>query len=172
MAPPRSRLAAIAASRAAYGYALSGDHTATERAHARARELLDNIDDMPDAPYGSWLNERWIALGEAQSWTVLGDYHCAAQIFQNALADHPGRYLRARGVCLARTALAHAGDSEVEQAATLGLDALPIGVQTGSARILTALAQLDFALAPWNTVPAVADFRSAIKDTVLHQASS
>jgi tetratricopeptide (TPR) repeat protein len=169
-APPRSRLAVIAASRAAHGYALSGDYAATERAHDHARELLNTVDDDPDSPYGSWLNDRWLALGEAQDWTILGNCHGAAQIFQNALADYPGRYLRARGVCLARTALAHADDHEVEQAATLGLDALPIGVETGSARILTALAQLNDKFTPWNAVPAVADFRTAMKDTLSRQA--
>ncbi|MGQ0773313.1 MAG: hypothetical protein ACT4NY_02670 [Pseudonocardiales bacterium] len=170
MAPPRSRLAVIAASRTAYGYALSGDQAATQRAHDRARELLDTLDDDPASPYGPWLNENWIALGEAQSWMVLGDYRSAAHIFQNAIADFPGRYRRAYGVILARTALAQVGAHEVEHAATLGLEALPIGVQTGSARTLTTLAQLNDRLAPWNIVPAVADFRTAMKDTIPPQA--
>ncbi|MGH3927952.1 MAG: hypothetical protein ACRDTT_34670, partial [Pseudonocardiaceae bacterium] len=169
MAPPRSRLAVIAASRAAHGYALSGDQAATERAEGRVRELFNTLDDDPDSPYGPWLDERWIALGEAQSWLVLGDYHRAAQIFQDALVDFPGRYRRTRGVILARTALAQAGDHEVEHAAALGLEALPIGVQTGSARTLTTLAQLNDKLAPWSAVPAVIDFRTAMKDTILHQ---
>ncbi|MGQ0776179.1 MAG: helix-turn-helix domain-containing protein [Pseudonocardiales bacterium] len=170
MAAPRSRIAVIAASRAAYGYALNGDRTATQWAHDRARELLDALDDDPDAPYGPWLNEKWIDLSQAQSSAVLGDYHRAAQSFQNAIADFPSRYRRARGLIVARTALAHAGDHEVEQAATLGLEALPIGVQTGSARILTTLSQLNDKLARWNTVPAVADFRTAMKDTIPQQA--
>jgi tetratricopeptide (TPR) repeat protein len=170
MAPPRSRLAVIAASHAAYGYALSGDQAATQRTHDRARELLGTLDDDPASPYGPWLNENWLALGEAQSWMVLGDYHGAAQIFQDAIADFPSRYRRTRGVFLARTALAQACDHEVEHAATLGLEALPIGVQTDSARTLTTLAQLNDRLAPWNTVPAVADFRTAMKDTILPQA--
>ncbi|MGQ0776724.1 MAG: hypothetical protein ACT4NY_20255 [Pseudonocardiales bacterium] len=101
------------------------------------------------------------------SW---GDYHGAAQIVQDAIADFPGRYRRTYGVCLARTPLAQACDHEVEHAATLGLEALPIGVQTGSARTLTTLAQLNNQLAPWNTVPAVADFCTAMQDTILHRA--
>lgn len=170
MAPPRSRIAVIAASRAAYGHALNGDRAATQRAHDRARELLNALDDDPDSPYGPWLNEKWIDHSQTQSWAVQGDYHRAAQSFQNAIADYPGRYRRARGLCVARTVLAHAGDHEVEQAATLGLDALPIGIQTGSARILTTLSQLNDKLARWHTVPAVADFRTAWKDTIPHQA--
>jgi len=170
MAPPRSRLAVISTSRVAHGYALSGDQAATERAYGRTRELFDTLDDDPACPYGPWLNERWIDLGEAQSWMVLGNYHNAAQIFQAAIADFPGRYRRTYGFILARTALAQACDHEVEHAATLGLEALPIGIQTGSARTLTTLAQLNDRLAPWNTVPAVADFRTAMKDTIMPQA--
>lgn len=52
----------------------------------------------------------------------------------------------------------------MEQAATLGLDALAIGLKTRSARILTELAQLDRVLADWGAVPDVADFRVAIYD--------
>lgn len=170
MAPPRSRLAVISTSRVAHGYALSGDQVAMQRVRDRASELLDNLDDDPASPYGPWLNENWLAINEAQSWMVLGNYHNAAQIFQAAIADFPGSYRRTYGVILARTALAQAGDHEVEHAATLGLEALPIGIQTGSARTLTTLAQLNDRLAPWNTVPAVADFRTAMKDTILPQA--
>ncbi|MGH3851635.1 MAG: hypothetical protein ACRDRT_18415 [Pseudonocardiaceae bacterium] len=89
---------------------------------------------------------------------------------QSTIADLPSDLPRGRGVWLARAAPASAGDRQVEHAATLGLDALAIGVETGSARILTELSQLDDVLASWNTVPAVTDFRTAMKDTVLHQA--
>lgn len=50
------------------------------------------------------------------------------------------------------------------------MEALTIGADTGSAEILTELAQLNDTLAPWNTVPAVIDFRTAMKDTIRHQA--
>lgn len=170
MAQPRSRIAVIAASRAAYGHALSGDRSATNRTYEQARELLATVEGEPNPAYGSWLSERWIAISQAQSWTALRDYHVAAESFQEALTDYPGRYLRARGVCLARTALAHAGDRQVEHAATLGLEALPIGVQTNSARILTELAKLERALTPWQTTQAVTEFRNAVRETISRQA--
>ncbi|MGH3933076.1 MAG: helix-turn-helix domain-containing protein [Pseudonocardiaceae bacterium] len=170
MASPRSRLAAVAPTYAGHGYALRGDHTAMERAYDRARQLLDTSDADPDSPPGPWFDENWITLRRARSLAVLGDYHSAAQSFQDAIVDLPSRYRRGRGVWIARTASALAGDRQVEQAATLGLETLAIGIETGSARILTELAQLNDQLAPWNTVPAVADFRIAMKDTILHQA--
>jgi tetratricopeptide (TPR) repeat protein len=143
IAPPRSRLAALAVTFAAHGYALSGDQVATERAYDDARELLGNIDVDPDSTYGVWPDEHYIAVQRARSLAILGDYHSAALSFQDAIGSLPGGYLRDRGVYLARAALAHAGDHEWERAATLGLDALIIGIDTGSGRILTELVQLD-----------------------------
>jgi hypothetical protein len=100
---------------------------------------------------------------------VLGDHHHAAQSFLDTIEDLPARYRRGRGVWLARTSRALAGDHQVEQSATSGLEALAIGAETSSARILTELVQLNDVLAPWNTVPAVTDFRSAMKDTLSRQ---
>lgn len=50
------------------------------------------------------------------------------------------------------------------------MEALTIGLDTGSGRILTELAQLNDKLAPWTTLPAVIDFRTAMQDTIQHQA--
>ncbi|MGH3927761.1 MAG: hypothetical protein ACRDTT_33675, partial [Pseudonocardiaceae bacterium] len=118
---------------------------------------------------GPWLNETSVALNRAWSLAILGDYHTAAQSFQNAIADLPGHRRRDSGVYLTRAALIHAGAHEVEHAATLGLEALTIGLDTGSGRILTELAQLNDKLTAWHTVPAVIDFRTALQDTILHQ---
>jgi len=49
----------------------------------------------------------------------------------------------------------------------MGLDALAIGAETHSARILTELAQLNDALAPWTSAPAVADLRTTMR--ISHQ---
>jgi hypothetical protein len=128
------------------------------------------MDAEPDSPYGSWVGEKWIGLSQARSLAALGDRHAAAEIFQAGITDLPSDRRRDRGVYLARAARAHAGDGEVEQAAALGRDALAIGTDTRSGRILTELARLDDALAPWEAVPAVEDFRTAMKDTIVRQA--
>lgn len=170
MARPRSQLAALAATRAARGHAIRGNQAATERTYERARELLDASDDDPDSPGGQWLNDDRITLSQAHSWTYLGKYRRAVESFQGALAEVPNSARLSRGTYLARAALAHAGDHEAENAAALGLQALTIAADTSSGRILTDLIRLDDVLAPWQATPAVADFRSAMKDTVLHQA--
>jgi tetratricopeptide (TPR) repeat protein len=158
-----------AATIAGHGYPLSGDHAAAERAYDRAHELFGTSDADPDSLYEGSVSEKWTALSRARSLTVLGDYRSAAQSFQHVIADLPSRKLRDRGVYLARAALAHAGDRQVEHAATLGLNALAIGADTRSGRILTELRQLNDKLGPWSTAPTVADFRTAMKDTVLHR---
>lgn len=83
--------------------------------------------------------------------------------------DRIGRHLRTRyedGESI-RDLVAQSGRSYgwVRMPASLGLDALTIGAEAGSARIRTELARLDDALTPWNAVPA-ADFRTAMKDTL------
>ncbi|MGH3931463.1 MAG: helix-turn-helix domain-containing protein [Pseudonocardiaceae bacterium] len=168
MAPPNSRLAAYAATFTGHGYALNGDEVAMEQSYDRAVELLDTGDVDPHSPLGPWFGEKWISLSRARSLTILGDYQRAAESFRVVIAELPSGSRRGRGVYLARAALAIAGDRQVEHAATLGLDALAIGAETKSARILTELAQLNNALAPWHSAPIVADFRTAMRDTLGH----
>lgn len=171
MSASRSRTAAVAATFAGHGHALSGDHAATERSYDAARGLLDTAEDDPDDPCRAWyLDDNRIALHRARSLTALGDYHRAAQSYQGAVAEIPSRYRRSRGVWLARASRALTGDQQVEHAASMGLDALAIGAVTGSARTLTELVHLNRELAPWDTVPAVADFRTALKDTLSQPA--
>ncbi len=170
LAPSGSRIAALAATRAARGYALADDSAAMERTYDRARDLLNEADDDPNSPGPSWLTENTIELSQAQSRTLVGDYRRAAQAFQSGIAKIPGSYRRGRGVYLARAAVADAGDHEVERAAALGKEALAIGADTRSGRILTELIRLDDALAPWQKTPVVADFRTAVRETISRQA--
>lgn len=97
----------------------------------------------------------------------MGEHHRAVKIFQSTITTElPSASRRGLGVCFARAALAHGGDHDVEHAAALGLETLGIGVTAGSGRIITTPNQLNNRLAPWNTVPAVSDLRTAMKDTI------
>lgn len=167
---PHSRIAALAATRAARGHALNDDQAATQRSYGRAREVLATSEHHPDSPGAHWLNEDRLTLSEAHSWTLLGEYRRAVESFEGALAEVPGRLRLSRGAYLARAALAHAGDHEVENAAAVGMQALGIAADTRSGRILTDLIRLDDTLARWKTTPAVADFRTAMRDTVSRHA--
>ncbi|MFF4952559.1 helix-turn-helix domain-containing protein [Streptomyces chattanoogensis] len=170
MADPHSRLAAVAATFGAHGHALRNDSEMTQRAYEHARELHASMDPDPSSSWGVWLDAAYIEVHRAQSLAVLGDHRGAAAGFRTAIEQLPAGYHRDRGVYLAREAVALGRAGEAEQAATVGLQALSIGVETGSARISRELTQLDGDLSRWRTVPGVSDFRDAMNEAVLKQA--
>lgn len=166
MASSSSRLAAIAATYAAHGHALIGDASAAQRSYDHAHQLYEKMDPDP-AALGPWLDASYIEAQRARSLACLGDHAQAAQQFHHAVQHLPPAYHRDRGVYLAREAVAHAHAGEPEHAAEVGLRALNIGVETGSDRIASELTVLDRRLARWSTVPAAAQFKDALNESVL-----
>ncbi|MFD5514117.1 hypothetical protein ACFWIB_41460 [Streptomyces sp. NPDC127051] len=61
MARPRSRLAAVARTYEAYGHALRGEHTESERAIDHVRNVLDGVASDP-SPWGVWLNASYVEV--------------------------------------------------------------------------------------------------------------
>lgn len=96
--------------------------------------------------------------------TLFGKYESAVESFNKAISCLPHGYRRDRGVYLARQAVAHLGNNDVEQACTVGLQALTIGVETGSSRIIKELKRLDSALRKFSAMPGSADFHDAINE--------
>ncbi|MFI9026924.1 DNA-binding protein [Streptomyces sp. NPDC053560] len=170
MATPGSRLAAVAATYGAHGHALRDDPIATARAYEHAHELRATMDPDPHSPWGVWLDASYIEVQRAYSLTALGNHSAAAEGFRSAISQLPPGYHRDRGVYLAREAVALSRAGEAEQAATIGLQALSVGLDTGSNRITRELAQLDADLTKWRTVPTVTDFKDAMSESVLRQA--
>ncbi|MFE5594808.1 helix-turn-helix domain-containing protein [Streptomyces sp. NPDC056549] len=170
MARPGTRLAAIAATYAAHGYALQGERVAALRSFDHARELLHGQEVESTTAWGGWMNDAYIDVQRARSLSSLGDHKAAADGFRTAIAALPAGYHRDRGVYLAREASAYVGSGEAEQAAAAGLEALAIGASTGSARILTELTRLDTDLQRWRTVPVVRDFQDSLRASVLHES--
>ena len=168
MAAPRSRLAAVAATYAAHGHALNRDRSSALRLYDQAHEALAAMDPDPSSPWGVWLDSSYIEVHKAGSLAALGDHRGAAAGFEAAIASLPSGYHRDRGVYLARAALAQAGAREAEHATTLGLQALAVGLETSSARIMNQLGQLDGVLAQSRT-QRVAEFREALRDVVVKQ---
>jgi tetratricopeptide (TPR) repeat protein/transcriptional regulator with XRE-family HTH domain len=170
MAAPGSRLAAVAATFGGHGHALHGNAIASKRAYDRAHELREAMDPDPESQWGVWLDAAYIEVHRAQSLSALGEHRAAADGFRNAIKQLPAGFHRDRGVYLAREAVALAGAGEPEEAAAKGLQALRIGVETGSARITRELARLDTDLGGWHKVVTVSEFKDALKDAVLRQA--
>jgi hypothetical protein len=153
--------AAIAATYAAHGHALCGDRTACLRLYDRAHDVLGRTDTDTD-PWGQFFSPAYIDVQRAHSLATLGDYPAAAAGFRTAIDGLAPTFHRDRGVYLAREALAHAGARMPEQAATLGLRALPIGAHTNSKRIMNSLWALHDVVAEWQTVSQVREFRHAM----------
>jgi tetratricopeptide (TPR) repeat protein len=162
MARKASRLRATAATYGAHGYALAGQRTACLRAIDGAREMAGRLDTDPASPWATWLDGAYVDVQRGRCLSALGDHAKAATVFQQAIRDLPPAFRRDRGVYLAREALAHAGAREPEQAAAVGMQAVGIAHDTQSGRVIDELAQVGAGLAPWGTLPAVADFQDAL----------
>ncbi|MES9558788.1 MULTISPECIES: helix-turn-helix domain-containing protein [unclassified Streptomyces] len=167
-ARPGSRLEVIAVMHQAHAHAILGDATEALRDYDTALTLLGRAHD--DGVWGSWLDEAYVSTTRARSLAALGQYEQAAAGFDVAIAALPTAYRRDRGVYLARAARAHAGAGNPTLAAQIGLQAVGIAAETGSARIISQLDRLDQALAPTNREQGVAEFRAALDKIVLHQA--
>lgn len=169
-AAPGSRLAAVSATYGAHAHALQGDADACKRAYDHAHDLREAMDPDPESPLGIWLDATYIEAQRARSLNTLGQFRAAAESFGRALSNLPADYHRERGVHLARQAVALAGAGEAEEAGRAGMQALRIGIETGSGRITRELARLDADLGKWHTVTTVNEFRDAMRDAVLKQA--
>ena len=168
LARPGSRLAAVGRTYEAYGHALRGEATESERAFDGARDVVEDLGADP-SPWGVWLTPSYIEVHRAQGLETLGRHSQAADAFDTAIRQLPDGYHRDRGVYLARAAVAHAGAGVPEQAAAVGMQALAVAEDTGSGRIVNELARLDSALRRWGDLSEVAEFRSAFDDVIPHQ---
>jgi transcriptional regulator with XRE-family HTH domain len=161
LAQPGSRLGAVAATYAAHGHALRGDRATSDRLYDQAWTLLERAENAA-SPWGRFFDSAYIGVQQARSLAILGDHRQAADGFRSAIDDLQPGYHRDRGVYLAREAVAHAGAGEFEHAAALGAEALGIGMETNSGRIVIELVGLNDALEPGSSGPEVARFREAL----------
>jgi len=164
-----NRLGAVAATYASYGYALADDRGACDRLCEQSRGVLDATGD-DGRPWARFFDTAYINVHHARSLAVLGDCRTAAHQFRTAIDSLQPSYYRDRGVYLAREATAYAGAGEAEHAAGLGGQALAIGTETGSGRIFAELADLERALNPASSSPAVSQFRAAMDAAILRPA--
>ncbi|MCY0955047.1 helix-turn-helix domain-containing protein [Streptomyces sp. H27-S2] len=167
-ARPGSRLEVIAVMHQAHAHAVLGDGTEALTSYDTALALLGRADT--DGVWGSWLDEAYVSTARARSLAALGEYEQAAAGFDTAIAALPTTYRRDRGVYLARAARAHAGAGNLPLAAQIGLQAVGIAAETGSARIVSQLDRLDRVLAAAGSKEGIAEFRAALDQIVLHPA--
>ncbi|MBV9140516.1 MAG: hypothetical protein JO115_06330 [Pseudonocardiales bacterium] len=159
------RIAAVAMTFAGQAHALRGEKTDCERSYAMAHDLTERLETDPASPWALFLDPSYIEVYRARSLTFLGEYGAAVESFQRAISSLPRGYRRDRGVYLAREAGAHLGQGDVEQACAVGLQALAIGAETRSARIIGELKHLNASLGQFPSNSSAADFRDAMNTT-------
>ncbi|WP_145501900.1 hypothetical protein [Streptomyces sp. CFMR 7] len=145
-----------------------GEGREAHRAYDTPLTFLSRADI--DGVWGSWLDTAYVGTARSRSLAALGDYEQAAIGFDNAIAMLPPAYRRDRGVYLARAARAHAGTGNMSLSARIGMQAVGIAAETGSARIFGELDRLDRVLAPAVGEDGVAEFRSSLDRIILHPA--
>ncbi len=131
---------------AAQGHALRRDSANCERLYATAQDLVGRPEVDPAGPGPPFAEHSYTEVQRARSLTVLGEYGAAVDSFQKGISGLPRGYRRDCGVYLARKAVAHMSHGDVEQASTVGLQALTIGAETRSGRIIGELKHLDTSL--------------------------
>ncbi|WP_378735566.1 hypothetical protein [Nocardia brasiliensis] len=160
-APAGTRFPTAAAVYAGLGYAMSGQRSNSERAFDRARTIVTDAEF--DSTWGFFLDMSYIDVHQALGRMTLGDHRASTNQYAAAIARMQSGYPRDHGVYLARKALAHNAAGEIEPAAADGLEALRIGVETGSARIIHEVNQLAAAIDITSKQPGVGEFRAALE---------
>ena len=155
-APSASLFTAAAVAYNAHALALEGNRSASARTYDAARALVDQADTDP--VWGFFLDHSYIDAYQAHSLTTLGDHTAAMTQFEQATAHMQSGYPRDRGVYLARSAVAHMSAGHIEPAAALGLQALQIGMATGSGRILERVIALAGMMDSASTQTGVGEF--------------
>ncbi|MGH3822022.1 MAG: hypothetical protein ACRDRA_04170 [Pseudonocardiaceae bacterium] len=171
MSGESSRVLAAALTYAAHGHALRRDRANCERYYTMAQNLLERLETDPACPWALFMDRSYIEVQRARSLTFLGDYGAAVKSFQAAISALPRGYRRDRGVYLAREAIAHVGNGDAEQACAVGFQALVIGVETGSRRIIGELESLDAALKKFPSTSNVTGFREAMNEAFSRRQS-
>jgi len=92
--------------------------------------------------HGSFCTSGYLAMQQARCSQMLGKFDQAIAAYLTCIPALPEVYRRDRGAALSRLASAYAAVGEPEAAAQYGIDALQIGLETGSARIIDAVRQV------------------------------
>lgn len=136
-----SRQTAVVLRQRAQCYARLGDeHECARALDAALRYAERGVDSEEDLAY--YCTPEYVHMEAAQCWVELGRPGEAIEPLQQGLVRWPAQYRRDLGLCLARLAVAYAGDSQVEHAVTVADRALVIARETGSFRTHTQLARI------------------------------
>jgi transcriptional regulator with XRE-family HTH domain len=153
-------VAAISAEAAvleAHGHAVGGDEAACATALGRAERTLDRADRRGDPQWIGYFDEAYLAAKFGHCFAALGRGDLAGRFAARSL-EMDDRYVRGRAFNLALLATAHAQAGDLEQAASVGAEAVRGAEGLQSARAVDYIARLADRLAPHAGLPAVQEF--------------
>jgi transcriptional regulator with XRE-family HTH domain len=163
---PGPMLAAIL-QQEAYAHALDRSETACHDALDQAHALAAAPDDPGDASngHGSFCTPAYLEVQRGACWLMLGNPAAAVAAFQTAICSLAPTYRRDRGMALSGYAAALAAVGEPGEAAAAATQALGIGRDSGSGRILRMVIPVAEALKPYNHLDSVAGLRAELAET-------
>jgi tetratricopeptide (TPR) repeat protein len=160
------KILALASQQEARGWAIVGDCERCEPKLQQAADLLTIADSEPAPGTPTYIHHYGTEILEEQTATCyrdVGRTEQAITIFQRKIDELPVGYDRDRGYRMAKLAVAYSQAHQVQAAASLGLQALTLARQTGSARTENELQPLGRQLSSWNNQPDVAAFIDALR---------
>lgn len=152
---------ACAATREAWARALQGEPDDCLRKLDDAAQLLAESLERGRAdepPWIYWYTEEHLPIQRGICNVMLGQPRRAITIFDDAIANLPGAFVRDRAYYLLWSARAHARNNDPEQAGRAALQAAQLATDTGSTTVIQELRGLQAEIERWSDVQVVQEF--------------
>ncbi|HSU36823.1 MAG TPA: helix-turn-helix transcriptional regulator [Propionibacteriaceae bacterium] len=144
----------------AHAHARAGDEGSCAKALSSAETTLATADRTADPQWIGYFDDAYVSAKFGHCFKELRQSN-TAETFARRSLDMDNSYVRGRAFNLALLATAHAQAGEVEEACTVGTQALDLTQSIRSARAVSYLRDLLDELEPFATSPAVGTFKAA-----------
>jgi hypothetical protein len=158
------KVRALLLQQAAHGHSLTGNAGTSDqcdRLLGEAADLTGQISD--DYPWGACTTPQWIDTRRATVWTLLGRHREAADLWGTVIPLIPASSRRDIGVFSVRHAQSLAGSGDPDHAVVVARNAMPVAVQSGSARMRAELRVLRRRMEPWRGDQPWRDLEEALR---------
>lgn len=157
------RVRAVSLRQHANACALSGDGEGCLRSLDEAAQTAGLADD---SEVGSYCTPAYVDMEAGHCLLLLDRPAEAVDALLRSIATWPSGQERDRGLCLARLAVAHAQEGDLDTAAAVGLAAVDVLAEARSERSLTQLRRLRVLLAGSRTVEGASEFENALASLI------
>ncbi|MBE1487505.1 helix-turn-helix domain-containing protein [Plantactinospora soyae] len=147
----------------AQGHAVGGDEAACADALDRAERAFDRADRTSAPQWIGYFDESYLAAKFGHCFSALGRGELATRFAKRSLQMDGRKFARGRQFNFALLAVAHAQSGEIEQAGSVGVQAVEAAEGLGSVRSRDYLAALAARLAPHVGLPEVRAFSERVR---------